>query len=192
MTLYDVRYSKPAFGGAKEAVEPIEADTDAAARLKFLNLPWVAFTDIAVIEITPAAKQPRRAKPKEAEDVSALDLRKSAGGGTIFRFKDEVEKRAPAPKPKPRPLPRKVEVPKVSRAEAKRAYEKARKRYDELTDQIERASDQASAFAAMGQQAKADANMAAAKRGMALRADAGKQLRAAERMCEEAGYVIPE
>lgn len=52
MALYAVTYRRP---GRMEGEHRLEAVSDAQARILFLNLDWVAFEDIEIISIEPAA-----------------------------------------------------------------------------------------------------------------------------------------
>jgi len=59
MAVYSIAYKRP---GEPVATHKLTAKSDAEARIRFLNLPWVAFTEIAVVSIAIASDQPEEAK----------------------------------------------------------------------------------------------------------------------------------
>jgi len=59
MAIYSIAYRRP---GEPVASHRLEAKSDAEARIRFLNLSWVAFTGIEIDSIALAHDQPEEAK----------------------------------------------------------------------------------------------------------------------------------
>ncbi|MCR6673260.1 hypothetical protein [Devosia ginsengisoli] len=68
MAKYSISYTRP---GEPPAIHELEAGSEPAARIRFLNLSWVAFSDISINSIAIAAAQPEEAKAKARKAVTA-------------------------------------------------------------------------------------------------------------------------
>lgn len=149
MATYEITYRRP--GGSPKGVRhKLEAASNAQARIRFLNLDWVAFTEIDIVSIE--AVEPETAfVPHGVYDCAGN--RKTSG--PIFM---------------PEPVPDRVRKVEVASRQMGKTAVNWRKECDRLTAEISKLADQAQALARKGKHDQADAIRAKAKELAAQRA----------------------
>ena len=100
MARYSISYTRP---GEPPAEHKLNARSDAEAKIRFLNLPWVQFTEISINSIALAADQPEAAKATAREASRPKGKGKPAGetrrlstpaqaAPTVAGLSDEIER----------------------------------------------------------------------------------------------------
>ncbi len=132
MAIYSISYHRPGEWGG-EAFK-LSASSEEEARIRFLNLSWVAFTGITISSIAIAADQPEEAKAA---------ARKAGGRAPALRAEPE------ASKPAPREARRRTEAAiRLQVAGVKQDDWQAE--CDRLTDEIGKLADEAQALIRRG------------------------------------------
>lgn len=192
MTRYRITYidPNPKPGADSKRVHELEEASDAHARMRFLNLSWVAFTAITIDTIEPILSKTEKARRKRvalnernAEAISA------AAQAYTDRVADMIDARDAEPQVStlpavggfpiggefpPPPPPKAVRAP--TRAQQERRLAKLEAEADKLAEAIRAAADEASAAALVGRQRSADALMARIKSTMRRKAALGRQI----------------
>lgn len=149
MAIYSINYQRP---GEPSAIHELEAKSEPEARMRFLNLSWVAFTAISVVSIGLKGNQPEEAK---AAARAATRKTSHAVDSLAYAMKTAGTTRSPTAPPGFDPA-----------AEINR-----------LTDEIGDLADQAQALTRAGDHDAADALRAKAKQLAATRAEITKRNR---------------
>lgn len=165
MAIYSICFIDPtAEPGQRKRIHELGAKSDAEARIRFMNLSWVAFTAISIDSIALKADQPEEAKEAARKASRAASKGKGPGGDVIAAIgADKAERVMRAPLPKP------VRV----RAEDS----KWRADVDRLTEEIGKLADKAQALTRKGKHDDADKLRAQAKQLAADRAAITKRNR---------------
>ncbi|XAI96314.1 hypothetical protein [Microcystis phage Mae-JY30] len=131
MAIYSISYHRPGVG---VAAHKLSAQSEPEARIRFLNLSWVAFTEITINSIALAADQPEEAKAA---------ARQASGRMPTLRAEPE------AIKPAPREARRRTEAAiRLQVAGVKQDDWQAE--CDRLTDEIGKLADEAQALIRKG------------------------------------------
>lgn len=146
MAKYEISYRRP---DRAHGVHQLEAKSDAEARIRFLNLDWVAFSDIEILKIEPALigdyTQGGRLEDRPYNPYS------------VRRPSDEAAKYAAA-------LVRQVTTGKGIDVPARAPSADWRKECDRLTTKIEKLAEAAQKCARAGKHELARAKRAEAKK----------------------------
>lgn len=89
---YSIAFTRPGEPGVHE--HKLRAGSDAEARIRFLNLSWVAFTEIAITSVAIASDQPDEDKAAARKASGRKGRARKAAPGTVEQLPTREARRA--------------------------------------------------------------------------------------------------